>query len=692
MQQFFIGENQLEIKSLSDIIFRVRYAKNGNFHESLLSRYNIINEPSNDNNTTVEVINETLYIKDIIIKLSLLNEGYQIQFSLDENERIFGFGDMGRESIQKRGTKLKLWQTNVTGYGPIPYFMSSKGWGVLVNTTFAQDYDVGCDIKDKITVSVASGTIDFYIFISDSMTGALELYTDIAGKPVMLPKFAYGFNFVSNEENGAREVLTDCYQFRQEGIPCDMVGLEPGWMEKHYDFSVNKRWHPTRFYFPEWLPINYYGTWSWIYSLQKLGFSLSLWLCCDYDLLWEEEKTRLEVKQNDFEGATIADKHFSSGVVMDQITKPGEAWFEHLKKFVDQGAAAFKLDGSNQVLEHPDRIWAGKYRDDEVHNVYPVIYAKQMTKGFEEYTGKRSLIYTPSAYAGTQQFAATWAGDTGGGPATVVSVLNFSMCGHSNSSCDLEPTDPITIHYGFLMPWSQLLGWRNWHQPWFLGPELKNCIKDYARLRSSLFPYIYSMAHKAAATGIALARPLALMHPDDDAYDNVSNLYYLGDSLLVGVFDMNFTLPPGMWYDYFTGERYSGTVNYVPPKGKGGGLFVKDGAIVVTQEPMQYVNEKYPDVYHVNVYPGADCSFTLVDDDGITYDYRDGVISETKFEISNTTETDFDFTIYKRQGSYTANDVNDIEVIIHGWDKRYIVTASERRDKDLTWHIKKELN
>ncbi len=47
---------------------------------------------------------------------------------------------------------------------------------------------------------------------------------------------------------------------------------------------------------------------------------------------------------------------------MDKVTKPGEAWFDHLKKFVDNGAEAFKLDGSDQVIPFPDRLWAGRYR------------------------------------------------------------------------------------------------------------------------------------------------------------------------------------------------------------------------------------------------------------------------------------------------------------------------------------------
>ena len=757
MYNFSIENNLLEVKPVSEGIFRIRYAKNEEFSESLLSRYNILTEPdakiSSEISDDGSKISADGYIIDITkngglsfsspvysVKTEMLlqDEGYKISFSLNEQERIFGFGDLGRETIQKRGSKLKLWQKNVTGYGPIPYFMSSRGWGILLNSTYLQEYDIGCDVNDKITVSVVGGTVDFYIFLSDSMTDTIGMYTDIAGKPVVLPKFAYGFNFVCNEENGARDVLTDCYNFRKEEIPCDMVGLEPGWMEKHYDFSVDKKWHPERFYFPTWQPENYNGTWSFIYSLKKLGFKLCLWLCCDYDLLWEEEKSQQGLQKNSFEGAEIADTHFGYDTIMDKITKPGEAWFKHLEKFVDQGVAAFKLDGALQVLEHPDRLWAGKYFDREVHNVYPVIYSKQMQNGFYEYTGKRPLIYTPSAYMGIQKYAATWAGDTGGGPKTVVSILNYSMCGHSNTSCDMDPTDPQAIHYSFLMPWTQLLGWRNWHQPWFLGEKLKNIIKEYSHLRSSLFPYIYSMAHKAAKTGISMARPLALMHSENASYDNVSNLYYLGDSLLVGVFDMNFELPAGNWYDYFTEKCYSGSVSYVPPKNKGGALFVKAGSVIVTQETKQYLGEKKSELYYAHVYPGKDCSFTLVEDDGITYDYLSGAFSETKFEISSTTEKGFDFKIFKRSGSFagrcpeeghdeysqahemSANtlmhemncidgmgDVCDIRVVIHGCSSSavvvsneklplireadgivsFLVPASEHRDKDLLWRI-----
>ena len=76
-----------------------------------------------------------------------------------------------------------------------------------------------------------------------------------------------------------------------------------------------------------------------------------------------------------------------------------------------------------------------------------------------------------------------------GGYDTVIAMLNYGLSGHVNVSCDMEVTRKEGIHYGFLSPYTQQLGWRNWQQPWFLRDELEDMIRDYAKLRSSLIPY-----------------------------------------------------------------------------------------------------------------------------------------------------------------------------------------------------------
>ena len=248
-----------------------------------------------------------------------------------------------------------------------------------------------------------------------------------------------------------------------------LVGLEPGWMERNYDYSTQKKWHPERFYIPYWGPK---GPHTFLGAAERLGFKMSLWLCCDYDLSFEEERRAggsvektAETKgfhPDDFE----RDEHFGHGAVrMDKLTKPEEPWFEHLKAFVDQGVSAFKMDGSLQVNEHPDRRWGNGMDDEEMHNLYPTLLNKQMSLGFQEHTGRRAMIYSSGGYAGIQRYAATWAGDTGGGPKSLVSILNHGLSGHSNASCDMEVFSPEGIHFGFLQPWSQVCSWAYWRHP-----------------------------------------------------------------------------------------------------------------------------------------------------------------------------------------------------------------------------------
>jgi len=659
------------VTALSEGIFRVQLRRDRRQRESMLTRYGIIRTDLGEidaceqdgalsvgeSSARIEgdkaIFQAAGYALTLDMADTLREEyedgGFCVRVPLTDEERLYGLGDETRETLMKRGRVADLWQANVTSYGPVPYIMSSKGWALMTNITYRHSYDMGKTKKDELRIDARRGMADFYVFLGGNMKEALDKYTQVSGRPVLLPKAAYGLTFVNNEEEGARDLLENCLMFRREKIPCDIMGLEPGWMSKHYDYSTDKKWAQERFYLPYWLPENYYGSWSFFYNLRKMGYKLSLWLCCDYDLLWKEENEVRQQVKGDFSGAEIADTHFESAVYMDKLNKPGEDWFEHLKKFVDNGADAFKLDGANQVMEHPDRLFAGKYTDDEVHNVYPVIYGKQMKEGFQQYTGRRAMIYTPTMYAGQQQYCATWAGDTGGGYKTMVCIQNLAMCGHANASCDMSITDLSSIHYCSLMPWTQHLGWRNWQHPWFLGDELEGIYRDYAQLRSTLFPYIYSAAHQANETGLPIARPMSLAFEEDARFDDALNEYMLGDSMLVAAFDMRLTLPEGRWTDYFTGRTYEGgaSFTYDPPKGKGGALLVRDGGIVVTQAWMPHITHHHPNEYTVHVYPGADGAFTLYDDDGETYAYEQGEMTRTQFTLRGN-----EFTVGMREGSF----------------------------------------
>ena len=573
--------------------------------------------------------------------------GFRLVFNLDASERLYGLGDENREHLQKRGHRAEMVLRNVTSYIPIPFVMSSNGWAFLLNTTFYHLIDVDSDGSGRIVCECARGDIDFYLFIAPSMTGLLDYYTRLTGRPALLPRWAYGFTFVCDErEVRARDVLYEAYEFRRQGIPCDVIGLEPDWMEKHYDFSTDKKWSEKRFHIPFWLKYPQRGTFA--SSLHRMGFHLSLWLCCDYDLSEYEEACLADGKTggNDTVADTpssaedlVNDPHLNGAVRMDTITKPNEPWFQHLRKFVDDGADAFKLDGANQVCFHPDRKWFNGMDDCEMHNLYPLLYNKQMTQGFREHTGRRPMVYSAGGYAGIQQYSATWTGDTGGGPKSIAGLMNLAMSGHSNGTCDLDVDNEAGIHAGMLLPWSQLLGWHQYTEPWFQGEDINDCFRFYAKARYRLLPYIYACAWEAHLHGLPIIRPMPLAFPEDENTVDICSQFMLGESLLVTVFSNRVYLPEGLWYNYWTKQPIMGgrwlEVNSPREWGDGslplgGAVFVKGGAILPVAPDMLFSHQKPLNELMWEIYAAQGTnSFTHYDDDGTTFMYEQGYVATT---------------------------------------------------------------
>ena len=333
-------------------------------------------------------------------------------------------------------------------------------------------------------------------------------------------------------------------------------------------------------------------------------------------------------------------------------------WFEHLRQFVDQGVQAFKLDGAWQVSNEngvPGRTWSNGMKDEEAHNLYPLVYAKQMSKGFSEYTNRRAMVYSAGGWAGLQQYVATWAGDTGGGVKPLKSVLNLGLSGHPNQSFDMQPPSSngsfAGVHFGFLAPWAQFNNWDYWYEPWVDEEERVNAFRAYAELRYRLAPYIYSTAAEASRTGYPIARSLSLVYPETADYDDCTDTYMLGDSLLVGVFGDGVTIPPGDWYEWRSGEKITGPCR-LPMQTTadwGGALYVKAGAIIPMWPLRQHLDKGWNETVELHVWPGPDAAFTLYEDDGVSLKYRDGECALTEIACK-----DGKVEIGERRGSFSG--------------------------------------
>jgi alpha-glucosidase (family GH31 glycosyl hydrolase) len=369
-----------------------------------------------------------------------------------------------------------------------------------------------------------------------------------------------------------------------------------------------------------------------------MGFKLALWLCIDQDLSIEEEDHLAEKAGKPQSGL--------------------EHWFPHLTKFMDQGVDGFKLDPARMLDDHPDQKYFNGYSDKEMHNLNQVLLPKQMYETFREHKGIRSFHHYCGGYAGTQHWGASTSGDNGGGKDALFDQLNLGLSGFVNTSADvLEYVDDnkAGIHLGFFLPWVQINSWYALHHPWFMKPDEKETFRFYAQLRNSLSPYIYSAAIEGSQTGMPILRAMPLVFPNDRNVDNKIYQYMFGENLLVGVFSDSIYLPEGNWIDYWTGEKSSGnrTVFCKAPENRGGPLFIKAGAIIPYQKPMQYIGEHLVDTLIVRVFPENQSSYTLLEDDGKTFDFEKGIIARTRFDCTST-DSQTELVIQPTIGTYSG--------------------------------------
>jgi len=560
---------------------------------------------------------------------------------LKENERFYGAGSASRSQVQHRGSALRIWATYQKTEAPMPFLMSSGGWGIFNNTTRKNYFDVGRFQKDQLFLYNTSGEIDFYLILGNDMTDVIEQYTTIVGKPYLLPKFAYGFSFGSNILENQFDVLDNAIRFRSEKIPCDIYWLEPQWMAKNYDSSTKKDWNESRFQADfGWLPDpkDVKKTNLYLSKMKDLGFKTALWLNAEHDLTVEEEDHLSEKNGNPQSGL--------------------EHWFPHLIKFIDQGVAGFKLDPGRTLDEHPDRKYFNGKTDAEMHNLNQILLQKQMYTTFREHTGLRSFHHYCGGYAGSPHWGAATVGDNGGNVKSLYDMINQGFSGNPNIAVDMLEDVAVKgpgIHYSFFTPWVQLNSWAWLLHPWYYNVHDKEMFRFYAQLRYSLIPYIYSAAINSSLTGQPIVWPMALAYPNDKHFENALHQYMFGENLLVGAYTDSVYLPEGNWIDYWTGQKFAGqqSIKCKVPENRGGPLFIKAGAIIPYQKPMQYIGEQPVDTLIVRVCPEKHSTYTLLEDDGVSFDFEKASIAKTRFECNDTYQK-ITISIYPVEGNYSG--------------------------------------
>lgn len=565
-----------------------------------------------------------------------------LSISMEDGERFYGGGSTSRDHIQHRGEFLRMWTTYQQTEIPMPFMMSSRGWGVYNNSTRKSFFDIGSQQKTKFNIINTFDEADFFLMMGKDMPAILNEYTLVTGRTYVLPKWAYGLCFGPNMREEQFDILNDAVRFRQFDVPCDVFWLEPQWMEKRYDFSTKKKWNYDRFSpEPYWLQDQYPKTMHnrlFIGKLRSMGFHLGLWLCEEYDLSIQEEDI-------------IAER--TGGKLSGQ-----EHWMDHLTVFMDQGVEGFKLDPARTIDNHTNWEYYNGRTDKEMHNLNQVLLPKQMRELGRKYNGKRTWHHYCGGWSGTQRWTASTSGDNGGGKTALYDQLNLGMSGFLNTSCDVmsvpRELEMQGLHFGLFLPWVQINSWFSMMHPFYYAKEEQDIYRFYVKLRYSLAPYIYSMALEAAQNGMPIVRSMPLCFPDDRNCDDMTYQYMFGDNFCVGIFTNEIYLPKGTWTDAWSGEKVVSkgeTFTREYPSNRAGLLFIREGAIIPTQPDVEYLGARPFDRVILKVYPHGDSAYTMLDDDGESYEYENGGVASTMFE-SHERDGGVEVVVNPVQGSF----------------------------------------
>jgi len=535
-------------------------------------------------------------------------------FSMEPGEHLYGLGEHFGP-VDRKGQRIVSWSRDPVGsltstvcYINVPFLISSRGFGLFFHHHSKITYELGNPALQTAAVRVGDPYLDYFFIYGPSPKEIIRRYTELAGRPTVPPVWSFGVWWSRCMYRDREQVEGIVERLRELGIPGDVVHLDPLWLkgrkEKRLD-GCHFEWDDEAFPDPD-------GFVKW---LGERGFKLSLW---EIPYVYEDsEMGREGVEKGYFAkdrgGAPARPLENPEETLLVDFTNPEAVrwWQDKHRPYLRMGVAAFKPDYGEAVP--PDAVFSDGRTGEQVHNLYPLLYNKAVYEVMQEERGEAMLL-SRSGYAGSQRYPINWTGDApctwGGMAATLRAGLSLSMSGISMWSHDIggfwnpklfEPPDPILYirwaQFGLLSSHARFHGVRG-REPWYFGEKAVEVVREFAKLRYRLLPYIYSLAEEAAETGMPVVRPLALEYPDDPVAATVDYEYLLGPDLLV-VPLMNAEgralvyLPEGEWRDWWTGDVRSGPVHFrldVPIERLP--LYARASAVIPMGPEMDYVGQK----------------------------------------------------------------------------------------------------
>jgi len=514
------------------------------------------------------------------------------------------------------------------GRVPIPWIIGAEGWAIFFHQPLGTFDFIGTQSRFSPKNHDAALPLDMFLVAATDPPTIMAEYARLTGLPELPPLWTFGYQQSHRTLASREEVIAEAKTFREKKLPCDAMiylgtGFCPsGWNAENGSFVWNSRVFPD----PKEIVDELHGE----------HFRVVPHVVILSDQLHGTVHDPCELTQFDEASASCYwDTHrkdFAMGI---------DGWWP------DEGDP---LDGVSRLVRNR-MYWEGPQIDRP---------------------NQRPYALHRNGYAGMQRYASfLWSGDVSSTWETLKThipvALNTALSGIPYWGTDIGgfvPTPEFTaelyvrwFQFGAFCPLFRCHG-RTWklRLPWGWntgdpGPvEISNyrgaaipdssqlhdtrvepICRKYLELRYRLLPYLYSAVHECTKTGMPIMRPLWLHFPDDPKSTECGDQYLWGKSMLVapvvekGARTRRVYLPPATWYDFWTGERLDGgreidrpvDLETVP-------LYVRAGSILPLGPVKQYVDEKVDAPLTLSIFPGADVSFLLYEDDGISFDYRSG--------------------------------------------------------------------
>jgi alpha-D-xyloside xylohydrolase len=493
-------------------------------------------------------------------------------FDLRHDERVHGFGEsFGR--FDKVGTSQRLWiqeafsNASPASYKQVPWYWSSRGYGLFVHTTQPLAFRVG-DLEHAALSVVVEDTAELDLFVVAAPTAreALPRYTALTGAPAVPPRWSLGLWMSRITYTSQQEVEQVAARLREHRIPCDVIHVDTGWFAT--DYTCDLTFSPERFPDPAGMCAR----------LAEQGFRVSLWQWPNYNVaspLFDEGVAGgYLARRSSGHTYTYAGGYGEDAGFVDFSDPRAVAWYQgKLAALFDAGVAAIKVDYGEGS---PPQARYANASPTAMRNLYPLLYQEAVWHASVAARGEgEAVLWARAGWAGSQRYPVHWSGDGVARFEDLACVLRatlsiglsgFPFYAHDIGGFSGLPDGELYVR------WAQL-GLLSSHarahgapprEPWEFGAEVEAVVRRFVELRYRLLPYLWTESVAAGRTSLPVVRPLLLEFPDDPVSAGVDDQYLLGDRLLVapvleeGARSRRVYLPPGTWVHPFTGEVTDG--------------------------------------------------------------------------------------------------------------------------------------